>query len=250
MQAAYYALHYGADYLPWSIRSIEDAVDEIHVFYVDRPSYGHLSASACPDSRDMLHEAAHRFSTKPIHWHDCGGFHNEGDHRGHAVRTLVERGAHQILVVDSDEVWPKGEALRTMLAATTANRARNWSAPFVHFIRSTTHAVRDHFRPIRIIDLRHKGGDDYVGDDYGPVLHFGYAQRTEMIRYKWTCHGHQAELRPGWLDRFSDWTPESRDLHPVVIELWDQATEIDSDLRAKVVEALKGHDYLVVPTIP
>ncbi len=249
MQVAYYALHYGCEYLAWSIQSIQDAVDEVHIFYVSRPSYGHAQGVPCPDSRSDLEREARRLCNKPLIWHDCPHFGNEGQHRNHAVETLHKRGAHQLLIVDADEVWIEGEAKRTIDAATHANRTRNWTVPFIHFIRSTTHAVKDHFRPVRVIDLRHMTGEEHVGDEYGPVLHFGYAQCDALMRYKWTCHGHQDELRPDWMERYIGWTPETRDLHPVVVGLWDKAEPVDDALRAKIAKVLKGHPYLDVAVI-
>ncbi len=250
MQVAYYALHYGCEYLAWSIRSVQNAVDEIHIFYVSQPSYGHTQGAACPDSRAELDKEARRFCNKPLVWHDCPPFRNEGQHRGHAVKVLKDRGVQQILIVDADEVWLEGEAARTLEAATRANRAGSWTVPFLHFIRSTAYAVKDHFRPVRVIDFRFPPGkQEHIGEDYGPVLHFGYAQRDVLMRYKWTCHGHQPELRPDWLERFLTWTPQSRDLHPVVVGLWDRATLVDEALAMKIAHVLEGHPYLDVEVI-
>lgn len=247
MQVAYYALHYGRDYLAWSIRSVQDAVEEIHIFYTPRPSYGHGGHASVPETREQLMTEAFRFANKPVIWHDCPQFRGEGQHRDFAVKTLKERGAHQILVVDADEVWLEGEAAKAIDEATRANRARNWSATFIHFYRSVHYVCTDHFLPIRVIDLRHSAGNEQV--KAGPVLHFGYAQRSEIIRYKWTCHGHQAELRPGWIDRFMAWNPESRDLHPVVIGLWPVAQRVDDAMTASVAKVLQGHPYLDVGII-
>ncbi len=250
MQIAYIALHYGCEYLAWAVQSVQDAVDEIHIFYVAQPSYGYSQGTACPDSRVDLEREARRFCTKPLHWHNCGHFPNEGAHRNHAVETLRKHGAHQILIVDADEVWLEGEAKRMLDAATQANRAGSWTAPFIHFIRSTTHAVKDHFRPVRVLDLRHDASvQEHVGDEYGPVLHFGYAQCDALMRYKWTCHGHQPELRPDWMERYINWTPETCDLHPVVIGLWDKAERLDDEMMAKVKAALHDHPYLDVDVI-
>lgn len=244
MQVAYYALHYGREYLAWSIRSIQDAVDEIHVFYVDRPSYGHTQGAKCPDTRDELRAEAQRFCDKPLHWHEGFQPNSEGAHRDHAVQRLRGLGAHQILIVDADEVWVPGAAKAAIDAATRANRKRNWMARFVHFIRSTKYAVTDHFTPVRVLDLRHAGGDEVLPADIDPVLHFGYAQRDAIMRYKWTCHGHQRELRPDWMQRFMSWTPDTRDLHPVIVDFWKQGQSLESELSEQVTAALEGHPYL------
>jgi hypothetical protein len=248
MQAAYYALHYGKEYLAWSIRSIQDAVDEIFLFYSAKPSYGHSQGVRCPDTREELIAEAHRFANKPIHWVD-GTWNGEGHHRDSALAHIAERGGHQVLVVDSDEVWPEGYAKAALDHATQANSSRIWLAQFVHFWRSFKWRVHDHFEPVRVIDLRHGSGQARLPTDRH-VLHFGYAQREEIIRYKWTCHGHQNELRPDWLNKFCGWTPEVQDLHPVVIGLWDHVHPIDETVQFEIESVLSDHPYRTLDLIP
>lgn len=218
MRVAYYALHYGKEYLAWSIRSIQDAVDQIHVFYTDEPSYGHRSSRVCPDTEAELKEQAHRFAKIPIVWHR-GRWTSEGAHR-HAIYDHVT-GAQQCLVVDADEIWLPGTA-KAVLDAALELDVGYVGVPFVHFWRSFHWVCRDHWMPIRVLnfDSRLRPATEFIHDSR-PVHHFGYAQSFALTEYKWSCHGHQDELRPNWLDRFRRWTPgDPGDVHPTTYNIW------------------------------
>jgi hypothetical protein len=245
---ACYALHYGAEYLAWSIRSVQDAVDEIHVFYTPVPSYGHWDPNSTnPDTEADLRREAHRFLHKPLIWHTINA-RTEGEHRDNMIRVAHEVGAEQYLVVDADEVWNPEAARETLDAVAQANRAGRWLARFANFWRSTKWMVHDHFMPIRVVDMRHSLQQDaYLTPEMQPlpVYHFGYAQTLRTMNYKLGCHGHKAEFKPGWYEnKFINWTPEATDLHPCVNNLWDRAHPTDPGTLTQVKKVLEGHPYL------
>ena len=103
MRIAYYALHYGKEYLAYSIRSIQDAVDEIHILYTAKPSFGHGTDAVNPDTLVELEREAMRFATKPIIWHP-GTWAQEGQHRDTIIEIAKQRGATVIATVDADEL--------------------------------------------------------------------------------------------------------------------------------------------------
>lgn len=131
-----------------------------------------------------------------------------------------------MVVVDADEIWDPGSLRHALAAVEKANCAGRWLARFHNFWRSWNWTVRDSFRPVRIVDLRHPlDKDAYLTDEMQPlpIYHFGYAQSLATMRYKLSCHGHKAEFKPGWYDRvFVPWTPAGphKDLHPCVNDLW------------------------------
>jgi hypothetical protein len=157
--------------------------------------------------------------------------------------------ADLVLSVDADELWPVGAARATLEYVYAQNRAGRWLAHFQHFWRSFNREVHDHFRPVRIQDLRHPVTVDAyldLGPQPEPVLHFGYAQAPATIAYKWTCHGHKPELRPGWFqEKFMGWSPTNDvgDLHPVVIGLWDKAREPSPHTKELLSALLHDHPY-------
>lgn len=245
MRIAMVALHYGAEYLAWALRSIEDAVDEVHVLYTDVPSYGHGSPGRCPESEEELAQEAKRFLRVPLVWHR-GRWPNEGTHRDsiHAIAKAL--GARQVLVVDADEVWPRGQA-REALELAQSRAEGTVHARFAHFWRSFRWVCFDGSMPVRILNLdgegRRRPGAWYLSPQRQPILHFGYAQSLRTVRYKWTCHGHQAELRPDWLARFEAWRPGEGDVHPTCKEgFWNPGPtppELEAELRA----VLSDHPY-------
>lgn len=247
MRVALYTLHYGREYLAHSIRSVQDAVDQILIHYAPTPSFGHTQGLPCPDTEEALYAAAHRFATKPIVWRR-GTWGNEWQHRDAAYADAQLAGATHAVVVDADEVWDP-HALATAFTAIEQAPVRHgrWMATFANFWRSFHWMVHDHFTPIRFIDFA-KGLHDQpvllpAEAQPAPVYHFGYAQRVELMRYKWTCHGHQLELRPGWFDRFLRWQPEDTDLHPVVNHLWDRAHRTPDIVETALARILPDHPY-------
>jgi len=212
---SYTVLHYGADYLGYALRSVYDFMDGLHVVYSPHPSHGHRAETTPPEGRDLLVDIA--FAHDPlgkVHWHDVD-FWDEGPLRDAAVRIAQAHGAELVLVVDCDEVWPE-ETLAGVLSHVWDSDLgrRDWLINFTTLWRSFDWAVRDDLWPVRLLDLRQSGGVAYVPRELGPIYHFGYAVRDQIMRYKWDIHGHKAELRPGWLDgKWAAWPPPP-DCHP------------------------------------
>jgi hypothetical protein len=243
LRVAYYALHYGKEYLAWSIRSVQDAVDKIIVVYSPQPSFGFEKQIPNPDTEEELREQAHRFANKPIIWHS-GTWASECQHRDAGLGLAREAGAQTVLVVDSDEVWDPETAVRCMERIEAANKAGRWMARFANFFRTWKYMVHDQFTPIRIVDLRHPlNVDAYLEPQEHPIYHFGYAQSDAIMHYKWTIHGHQAELRNGWLSRFLAWSPGDEDLHPCVNNLWPRAEPTPAAIMLKLQQMMGDHPY-------
>ena len=209
--AACYVLHYGAEWLNWSMRSVRDLVDDIFVFYSPTPSHGHSTAMVCPESRDALYTMArlHR-----AFWHDCGPFGWEGQHRDFAYGKLQEAGYDQILVVDADELWDP-EMLYPLLKDAAKMEERNVCVGARHFWRSLKWICDDQCAPVRIINTKKQGGTKYYPLDSAKFLHMGYAQSSRIIKYKMDIHGHKGEIRPNWFENiFLKWRPGVIDVHP------------------------------------
>lgn len=218
---AYCALHYGKEYLAWALASVQDAVDEIHVLYTDKPSYGHATTLPCPDTEEELYAEAKRFTLIPIVWHR-GQWSSEADHRNAIYKIADHVGASQVLVVDSDEIWQPGaaeEALRMGEGCRAYFGAGGVN--MVHFWRSLKWVNKDHWMPMRVLNIGTDPNNQGFLNGLNPVLHCGYAQSVSLMTYKWSCHGHQAELRPGWLERFKNWLPGEKDVHPTTNNIWN-----------------------------
>lgn len=255
MRIACWALHYGKEYLAWSVRSVQDAVDELHVFYTPRPSYGfHDRGLTCPDTEGQLYEAAHKFATKPVIWHRIKAS-NEGEHRQLMHVEAQRRGAELYVVVDSDEVWDPNGLSATLDYVSEANSAGRWLARFCNFWRSWRWIVSDGFRPVRVVDLRHPLTVDAYLDETmqpEPVFHFGYAQNEATMRYKVACHGHLAEFRPNYLDTlFFPWRPgcDLRYLHPTSLQIWEQPEATPASVLETLDAILYDHPYRAVELI-
>ena len=240
---AYYALHYGKEYLAWSIRSIQDAVDEIHVLYSDRPSFGYNTSLTCPDTEEELKKEAYRFLQKPLFWHQ-GHWNGEGVHRNEILKIAKERSVDQILTVDADELWAP-EAVKEALEISAKRHERTVLVRFIHFWRSLGWVCKDPCMPVRIINLN---GDGlwYLSPQEYPVLHFGYAQDPTLVRYKESIHGHKGEWRAMWFEnKFLVWTPRNEigDVHPTNVNFWTPEA-VDTQTGILIGKLLYDHPYL------
>tara|TARA_Y100000310_G_scaffold130328_2_gene129519 strand:+ start:3151 stop:3876 length:726 start_codon:yes stop_codon:yes gene_type:complete len=230
---AYTALHYGKEYLRYAIASVANIVERHYILYSPRPSFGHGTRLQCPDTREELIAC-----TKPFGhtiWID-GEWESEGRHRNALWEHL--NGNELVVVVDADEVWAEN-ALRAVVALIKRQGTeRNVGIyGFTHLWRSFHWCCRDPLAPIRLINLsRSSNGTQWTG---GEVYHFGYAQSMETMRYKWAIHGHQPELREGWLDKYEHWKPGEGDIHPTNDKWWDPEPFYPIDLP----RVMRDHPY-------
>lgn len=219
---AYCALHYGAAYLPWSIRSIIHDIDEYHVLYSPYGSHSVRVPEPCPETRDMLFPIAQREAGDKLRWHD-GDWRLEWQQRESIYQYAPD--ADVILVIDSDEVYAPNLAAH-LIATAKHLRVRHVRVPFYHYFRSLRRVIRhDPAFPVRMILPRWQTGEttfeipEWYGDSFR-IHHFGYAQSSEIVRYKMKIHGHINELRPRWFeDVFM--ANQQTDCHPVGSEHWN-----------------------------
>lgn len=217
--SSYTVLHYGQDYLPYSIKSILDNVQSINIVYTPKPSHGHKTNVQCPENEQDLKDSLRTFNLinqSKIHWFSYpqeSPYLFEGQNRNDALQ-LASMNSDIVLVVDYDEVWHADVLTKVIDYVWQQNSARDWLINFTSLWRSFNWVVKDELRPVRLIDLRHKDGMGYVPKELGEIYHFGYAIRDKIMRYKWQIHGHKAELRKDWLEtKWNAWPPAD-DCHP------------------------------------
>ncbi len=209
-------LHYGADYLTYALRSVYDAVDQLHIFYTPTPSHGHQTDIPPVETKQELMQAGYAYdSHKKIKWYDMSGITHEGPQRDLALQIVRKAGADLVLVVDCDEIWQPRQAEKLIRDVWDINRNRTYCVNMIHFWRSFNWVCRDDGWPARCVDLRQgQGNDVYVDRSLVQPYHFGYAVRDEIVNYKWKIHGHKNEMRPDWLENvWSAWPPPDN-CHP------------------------------------
>jgi hypothetical protein len=200
--AAYCALHYGAQYLEWAIRSVIDFVDSYHIFYTPHPSHGTQTRKSLPagEDRDTLRTIAAMYGNDVI-WHDVDKFYQEGDHRDYCIEYLAHEGCDLIIWNDADEVWDPDVLSDAMDFAITGS-ARDYRTHAMHFWRGVNWVCYDEAMPVRLIK---PSGDGVAYVPGRGFYHFGYAQSEMLLQYKMTIHGHRAEIRRNWFPIYRDW---------------------------------------------
>lgn len=227
---AYIPLHYGAEYLNACIKALHDHVEKIVILYTSQPSYGHSQNWQCPESEQELKDIAFAASSK-VEWVP-GIYTRENQHRSRIMEFAD--GYDLILSADADEVWHPEDIQPALKAAYDGTCKRYGIDGFVnHWKRFSLHC-HDGFRPIRIVRVDNKY--DGEGVVKARIYHFGYCQKLQIIKYKWSCHGHHNELRDNWLEE-KMLSETLTDLHPVAIGLWNAA---DYDT-STMPEVLKNH---------
>ena len=212
----YIPLHYGAEYLEQAIKSIAPVCDKIIVLYTKTPSYGHTTDIECPEQEWQLKFIALNASEK-VEWKSYNRFAYEGHHRSEIFKFT--EGYDMMVTVDADEVWDTQSLRQALEDASLLDNRHIQVNGFVHFWKSFNTICKDGFLPVRIHNL--KSSNEVQGCVNGTIYHFGYAQKDEIMIYKWMIHGHQNELRPGWMEKYINWTKGENDVHPVAIGIWN-----------------------------
>lgn len=243
---AYTALLYGTDYLGWAIRSVIDHIDELHILYdaSGHGSHGHVTDRVCPDTREQLITIAARAAGAKMRWHD-GRWAHEGYQRESIHQYAPD--ADVILVLDADEIWPRYFNRGCLDAWETLNVQR-LRLPMIHFWRSFHRAVlHDPAFPERVIYPKKQRSFETV-HLAGSICHLGYAQRSEIVGFKLSTHGHKGEFRRD-VDWFNDVFMANRqlDCHPVGSEYWNPEPVNPWDY---MPEFMKQHPYAELEVIP
>ena len=230
---AYYPVHYGAEYLDASIRSISDQVDKIVILYTTHPSYGHGTATPCPESESEIRDIAHAASNK-VHWVNSDGAWNEGQHRSLAWKYA--HGYNVMLAVDADEIWEPVSLEKCIKETYEGSSWRRNVNGFVNFWKSFNWACYDGFQPARLFNINKN--NQIEESINGTIYHFGYAQDKKIMDYKFEIHGHKNEIKPGWLaNTYYAWQPGDKDIHPTCT-VWGEAVAFDKNT---LPDVLKTH---------
>lgn len=240
---AYTALHYGAAYLGYAIKSVIDAVDEYWVLYSAVGSHGHRSGIPCPETKDELYAIARDAAGTKLHWR-ASEWAYEGQQRDSIHQYVPD--ADVILTLDADEILEDGLAQEAIDFALRSE-ARRIRLPFIHLWRSFRRGfAHDPAYPERVISPQ-KSGATVTLDTSKRVWHAGYAQRPEIVEYKLLTHGHRGEFRKD-CDWYRDIFLPNRqtDCHVVGSEWWN-CEDID---QANLPSVLRSHPYAALDVIP
>lgn len=239
-------LHYGSDYLKYALQSVNSAVDAQYVLYTPEGSHGSRTDAVCPDTREQLIECAIEGAGDKLRWHE-GVYTNESEHR--AKIHELEPDADVILVCDADECYSEQLLSDLMTYIHTAeDTPMRLRLPFWHYFRSFNRGfMHDPALPERVIFPKVTNGMKETFHSKGVVHHFGYAQRSEIVRYKLTTHGHKGEFRRD-VDWFNDVFMANRqyDCHPIGSDAWN-CEDMDA---SQLPSVLKDHPFKDMDIIP
>lgn len=231
-------VHYGKDYLPYTIRSTEGFADKHIVLYTHSPSFKPGAAyDDNPDSREEMMEAAVGAGGRRVEWVE-----NQPIDALSALRLYPQ--AEMLLELDADEVLSPALSRAIIDEWSDGNLTHSsYRVPMVHHWRSFAYICRDSNHPVRLYLPNNRADEQpqYLPLEMGLIHHFGYARRLADMRYKMKLSMHSDEFRPGWWDDIFLKFPERlTDLHPVCLEGFWNAERIDIDTLPRV---LANHPY-------
>lgn len=234
------ALHYGLEYLEYAVRSVIDAVDECWFLYSPVGSHGHRTDIECPEHAYELYETARQAAGDKFYWYMSVDWQNEGAQRDFIYQLVPD--ADIYLTLDADEIWQQGTAAAAIKHIQRLG-VREYKIPLIHFWRSFHRAIiNDEAAPTRLYMPKGEG----VHIEGGKLLHFGYAQTSEIVEYKQHTHGHKGEWRNDWYT--TKWLPNAQeDVHPTNMNYWN-AVEIDAD--KYLPEYMREHPFAGLEVIP
>jgi hypothetical protein len=236
-------LHYGSEYLADAIKSIDPFVEKINILYGETPSHqAPVEGAICPDTRAELQIIANEASNK-INWIDVNPKSKRvlfEEHQHLAKAFLHADKADMMLRIDADEVWNKDSLQDCIDKSWDLDSRYIGIYGFVNFWRSLDHVVIDRFGPIRIHNMKSSNRKPEFLE--GTIYHFGYAVTEASMKYKLGIHGHKDHWKPGWLERWLDWTPETvgENWHPCTDAYWHTVDPFD---KYQLPEYMHTHKY-------
>lgn len=238
----YVPVHYGREWLHWALKSIENHVDNIKLYYTSVPSYGFSTKLKNPETAQELKQIASVH--KSVEWITVAPRDVDTKMRSEFAAYECKRdGADFMLICDADEIWAP-EVLENAIGDVVMNPVyKNYRVSMRHFWRSLKWVCDDACMPVRIINLDNGAkGDGYLNSEIiGQVWHMGYAQTPAIIYYKQDITAHKNEWRKGWFENiFLPWQPGMKDVHPTGIP-WNPVQFHDT---GGVLESICGdHPY-------
>ena len=240
---AFTVLHYGKEYLKYSIESVRNSVDAHYIAYTALPSFGYTTHLKNPDTREELKAICDQFAH--VIWDDVQGINQENAHRQKAIDYARNNGFDIILVVDYDEVW-KPELVNEAIEAAYNSKAGNFLVSgnrWVTLWKSFNEYVTDGFAPVRLFNLKNNLMQPETIEK-GFIYHMGYCISDELMAYKISCHGHRADFvrNNAWFEH--KWKNYQRGitkhLHPATDAYWYETNDFD---KTHLPDILKAHPY-------
>ena len=225
------ALHYAGDYFREALLSVRDHVDKFHIAYSVAPSQGHGSRIPNPDKEEDMRRVALEVLGDKLIWDTYPAFDFEGQHRNERYRH--SEGYDCILTCDADEVYVPEDIDSAIEDCMNGAERFCGLTGFVHLFKSFSWGFRDHWNPYRVENLHAPNQNQRIGIKCR-IYHFSYAQRAEILEYKFQISGHHDEMKNNYLqEKWYPWTPEKANemlyMHPTSNDVWERAYPVNKE---------------------
>lgn len=261
--AAVYVVHYGDDFLPYSVESIIDHVEKV-ILCVGIRSWSYKDETVITASMlNTLRELERKYDKVQVVYVDK--FEKDEDQRNTTIELVKDFDYYFLL--DCDEVYDPLALDRLYQYVSERPDVSVFRLPFVHFWRSFSYRLEETvYKPVeRLFKLGRRfyfkwsSKSGYkektkvnVPEEVIRCFHFSYSRAAECIEQKTRIWAHATDVRPNWFhDVFQAW-PNDRemiDIHPYMgeQELWKRATFFDKE---QLPTLMRKHPYYDMDIIP
>ncbi len=237
-------LHYGSDYLEYAFASLYPYVDEMLVFYSDKPNQGITPAVPRPETKRDMMACLTPFADKVRVIEDVPnltGIHV--DLREPRIQAAIRKAspdADTVVQLDADEVWEEG-ALAYHMNTAIYTDSKFAMVDWFTLWRSFGWQCIDRYGagPVRL--WRPREGEGTAFSEGKPLVHCGWARSEADTLYKISTWGHAPEVRQGWWEEKFLASGERRvpDVHPTRPGFWNPIPHN----RRLLPDILLGHPY-------
>lgn len=257
---AVYVVHYGQDYLEYSIRSIYDHVDKI-IISVGLKSWSYKGSKPIDENfLKWILDLPKKYEKIQI---ITGEWSKDEDQRNDTIQYVKDFDYYFLL--DYDEIYDPVNLDGFYDFAEDHKEFSVFRIPFLNFWRSFGYVIQEEvFSPVQrffrigrrfkfklscISSYKRRVQVD-VPSDICCCYHFSYAKTVEEISYKINTWMHAPDISANWLERFVDWNGNRtmKNLYPLrgQEQIWKKAMEFDKN---RLPFLLQSHPYYSLDVI-
>lgn len=258
---AVYVVHYGSDYLEYSLRSIYNFVDKI-IISVGMFSWSYNGSKPIdPIFLNSIFSLPTKYPKVEV---ITGEWEKDEDQRNATISFVG--GYDYYFLVDYDEIYADSDLIKLYEFVSCHKEISVFCISFLNFWRGLGYLIQESnpspvqrfFKIGRRFRFKRSCLSGYkkkthvnVPENVCKCFHLSYAKKSEEIKYKISTWMHVSEVRSDWFETvFMEWhnNKNMHNLYPLSgsADIWQQIIEFDKKLLPIV---LREHPYYEMDVI-
>ncbi|MFT4302027.1 MAG: methyltransferase domain-containing protein [Desulfovibrio sp.] len=244
------------DVEPFILRAIDNCapyVEKIYLAYSERPWVYNAQAResyANPTRLDLVEQSPWRSKIEIIQ----GEWDREEDQRNACVEKAKKDGIDFLIIHDADEFYTKEDYISNIKKIDANSGHEGFRTPWCSFWKNISWIIENNGNPIvgypqfaincaKNIHFTHarnySAKNEYMLD--GLCYHLSFVRTDQDLLTKLSTwgHSHEVDIRQWYADKWLQWHPEKKNLHPVTPPAWAKAVPFTG----KLPDSLIGFEY-------